>query len=157
MTSRTPYGAIAAYAMGSGLLFCLVWPLFRPVAEDSFPVSHFPMFALGRATPVLSLSHVVGLTANGKREPVPPRFTANGTVMQAASSIQRAIARGDAALFCEQVAKRLTSSGEGDVRALEVVTSHFHAIEYFEGKTTPGERHVHAQCDVAPRSELNKP
>jgi hypothetical protein len=136
-----------AYAVSSTFTILILLPLIWRRGDDSYPLSHYPMFAVGRTQPVLAVDHVLGVAADGTRSPVPPSVTANGITMQAAQSIARAIARGEAESFCRHTARRAKKAGLAVV-ALEVATSHYHVVRYFTTGTTPLERRVHARCAV---------
>jgi hypothetical protein len=139
---------IVTYVVSAFVVLCLVWPLARPINDDSYPVSHFPMFAEGRMTPVLSLAHVRSVHKDGARRPVSARITGNGTVMQALSSISQAIGRGTALEFCERVAARVAALNDESAVEIEVVAGRFHILDYFTHERRALDEVVHARCPV---------
>lgn len=144
---RRKLDAVFAYFLGAVIVAATSWPLFQPVTDDSYPISHFPMFAIGRLTPELSLAHVRSIRADGSRKPLSPRLVGNGTVMQAAASVAQAISSGSAQSFCNGLANRVRTQ-EPDVRELEIVTGEFHVIDYFRREPKPLAEQVHARCSV---------
>lgn len=140
-----------AYGLSIVLLAAVLWPLtWRLGARDSYPLSNYPMFALGRREPVIGLTHVLAVMPDGARRPVPPSLTANGTTMQAAMTIGKAVRRGEAMALCQRVAARVAARGAGPRPVeLEVAYSRYHTLDYFRAGPVPTERRVHARCPVA--------
>jgi hypothetical protein len=129
------------------VIAALAYPLTWPFGADDFPLSSFPMFASGRDEPILSLAHALGVSADGIRRPLPPEVTGNGTVMQSAGTIQRAVAEQRAAAYCAHTAARAANAALGAV-AVEIATSRYDVVGYFTNHPTPLDRVVHARCEV---------
>jgi hypothetical protein len=126
---------------GCFLLGLMVWP--ATVGRDSFPLSNYPMFASDRPAQA-SFRTVVGVDASGSPVRLSPAdIGGTDQVIQAAATVGRAIADGEADQLCAEVADRVGA----DVVAVEVVTERYDTIAWFDGHETPAERVVHARCD----------
>ncbi len=108
------------------------------------------MFSHGRPTPQMELTHALGVRDDGSQVPLPPMISAdNREVLQAMMTIHGAVFSGRRDAFCQEVASRVAASDElRDVRAVELVTSTFDAVRYFEQSPEPLTRRVHARCEV---------
>lgn len=136
-----------AYGEAGLVLALLLWPLNWQEGEDSFPLSPFPMFASGRHEPVLDVHHALRVLPDGTRQPLPPRLTGNGTVMQSAATLQRVVHDQRAAEFCRALADRLAERRIA-AEAVEIATSRFDVVRYFLQDPTPLSRQVHARCRI---------
>ncbi len=145
-------GPVHAWALGGLVLALVLSPLCRPPGADSFPFSSYPMFAHGRPTAETLVHHLLAVTADGARRPVPPRLVANDEVLQAAETLRKAIRGGKrpSAALCRSVAARLADDPAwSDVVRLELVSERFDAIAYFAGDTAPiAAPRVRARCKV---------
>jgi len=141
------YFSYAAFAVMTALV---VTPAFRDPPRDSFPFSDFPMFSRGRPDPMLTLTHVLGVHATGEREALSPSISSgNGEVLQSMLIIHQGITGGDAAGFCREIASRVARAGSlADIHEIEIATSVFDCVAYFEGDTSPRSRRVHQTCEV---------
>ncbi|MFW6075796.1 MAG: hypothetical protein ACOC9Y_09380 [Chloroflexota bacterium] len=139
---------IRAYAITLILAGLVVSPLFGAFADDNFPISTYQMFAAVRPDEV-SVPHAVIIDADGSERPVPPAIVANDEVLQSQATIRQALRRGDTATaaLCNRIADRL---GNSDAVAIEIVTSTYDAVLYYQGDQEPGERTLHARCEVQP-------
>ena len=128
----------------------VVTPAFRDPPYDSFPFSDFPMFSRGRPDPMLNLVHALGVNGEGEREPLSPLISSgNEEVLQSMLIIHQGLYGSDPDGFCAEIAARVaTSSDLADIEAVEIVTSRFDCVAYFEGDTTPVSRHTHRRCEV---------
>lgn len=144
---------VYVYSLSILLTGLVLWPAFREPARDSFPLSNYPMFSYGRADPMLTMSHVLGVQADGSRAPLSPSISVgNIEVLQSLMTIHAAIKAGRKrqASFCEEVAIRVLGDSDlNDVVAVELVTSRFDCVAYFEGETEPKKRKVHHRCEVS--------
>lgn len=140
---------LRAYGVLVSLLAGVLLPLGWPVGRDDFPVSSYPMFTHKRDR-VMETVHVLALAADGSAQPVAPEFVANGAVMQAAATIGRAIALGNASALCERVARNLSKQARVGVNELSVATSTYDTVVYFRnsGGRLPLQRVEHARCPV---------
>ena len=118
-------------------------PVVRSPAEDSFPLSTYPMFSLARPAET-SVSTAVGFDAGNDRITLSPRIV-GGTVevIQAAGTIAQAIRSGATGELCSEVLERVPST----VVAVEIVTETYDVIDYFDGNEDPISRTVHARCE----------
>lgn len=140
---------VRAYLVLASLLTGVLVPLGWPLGRDDFPVSSYPMFTHKREQ-VMDTVHVLAMSADGSAQPVPPEFVANGAVMQAAATIARAIAIGNASALCARVAGNLTRQARVGVNELVVATSTYDTVAYFRdsGGRVPLQRTEHARCVV---------
>lgn len=142
-----------AVAIGASFLVAVASPAFRDPPRDSFPLSDYPMFSRGRPDTELVLVQALGVDADGERAPLPPRISADTyEVLQSMVVLERAVRGGpaSAAAHCGVVAERVRgAAGElGEVLGVELVTSRFDVIRYYEGEPAPLAREVHARCEV---------
>lgn len=145
-----------AIVIGLGFLVALAAPAFRDPPRDSFPLSEYPMFSRGRPDTELVLVQALGVGARGERTPLPPRISAETyEVLQSMAVLARAVSGGGeaSAAYCRVIAERLRGA-EGDLgeaRVVELVTSRFDVIRYYDGAPAPLSREVHARCEVPRR------
>ena len=139
---------VRAYAMTLVLAGLVASPLFGAFSGDSFPVSTYPMFASARSSEVV-MPHAIALTATGHERRVRPHDVANDEVIQAFSTIRQAIRQGQDAVdqLCQHIAQNVAR--HGDVVTVQIVTSHYDALEYFGGDEEAKGRWVEGECAVA--------
>lgn len=132
------------------MIALVVSPALREPPADSFPLSDYPMFSHGRPTPQMELTHALGVRADGSRVPLPPMVSAgNREVLQSMMTIHAATFSARRRAFCDEVAARVAASPElQDVQAVELATSTFDAVAYFERSPEPLTRRVHVRCEV---------
>src|SRR5690606_23790638 len=96
---------LRAYVTSLVLLGAVAWPMFRSPPADSYPLSSYPMFSRARP-PFADIEHVVAVSRDGSRRPVPPSRVASGEVLQAKVAIARTLAGGRRAAraLCTEVA-----------------------------------------------------
>lgn len=148
-----PRGWRVAAALGSLALLAIVFvPVTWEPHEDSFPLSSYPMFSHGRPSPMLTLTHAVGIRADGSREPLSPMLSAgNREVLQSLRTIELGVHHG-AHAFCAEIAGRLRDAGE-DYDSIEIATDTWDAVAYFEHDDPVESRQqhdVHVRCEVRP-------
>lgn len=138
-----------------GLALVVAWPALRQPPRDGFPLSTYPMFASDRGrTSVVATA--VGVTSDGGRVRLSPEALA-GTdePMLAVSTARRAVRRGSAAAWCEEVAGRLARGAphDGDERPVEVeaVVETHDAVAYFADDADPLSEDVRSRCAVPTR------
>jgi hypothetical protein len=143
------------YTISVLLTGLVLWPAFRDPPVDSFPLSNYPMFSFGRPDAMITMPHALAVHEDGTRTPLSPSISAaTFEVLQSMMTIDAAI-RGDTqhkASLCVQIASRVAESGDSelsDVAAVELATSTFDCVAYFEGDTEPRERRVHHRCEVS--------
>jgi len=116
-------------------------PLARPPRSDTYPLSTYPMFASDRGA-VHDIATVVEVKDDGSTVRLSPELIA-GTdeVILTAVTVTRAVARGEAAELCAEVAARL---GEG--RRARVQTERHDVVETVASGAAPLGIDVHAEC-----------
>ncbi len=139
-----------AVAISIALTLAVLSPLTRDPSFDSFPLSDYPMFSYGRPSPMMEIEHALGVDADGTRRALPPIVSSgNREVLQSWRTIGQAIEGGRAETFCEEVAQRVVEDGDfDDVLEVEIASSEYDAVRYFEAGPTPINRVVHARCAV---------
>jgi hypothetical protein len=138
---------LKGYVIGLGAVLLSAWPVFG--ADDSFPLSTYPMFAERRGQP--SLDIVVGVDARGHTSPIPPKLVANGETLQAAAAIQRAVhsRRSARQKFCRRIAERVAREPEwSEIESIELRTVRFDPVRYFTASTEPVETRTRGHCRV---------
>ena len=138
-----------AYGLSIGLMWAVVSPAFRDPPEDSFPFSDYPMFSHGRPTPMLTITQALGVRPGGERVPLPPMISSgNREVMQSMRSITIGL-RANPTRYCAEVAERAAADEDfADVAFVEIATSTWDTVRYFEEGSDPIERRVHQRCRV---------
>ena len=141
-------GRLRAYLVTLILVGLVASPLVGAFADDSFPISTYPMFASVKSTEA-HLSHVILVDADGGEWAAPPSAIANDEALQAQETLRQALNNGEAATneLCERVARRVAGSGAAYAR---IVTSTYDAFLYYQGDREPIARNVHATCEVQP-------
>lgn len=122
--------------------------MFAPllVERDSFPHSTYPMFS-HRLARTSYLPTAVGVTASGELRRLSPELISGGyEPIHAFVTVDTAIARGDSASLCAEIAARVSDRGPRDITAIEVVTETHDSVEWFKGDKVPAHRQVHARC-----------
>ncbi|MGH9228089.1 MAG: hypothetical protein ACRD07_05035 [Acidimicrobiales bacterium] len=119
--------------------------LASPDAPDGFPLSTYPMFAHDPGR-VAVLPTAVVITPSGDVERLSPETIA-GTdqVIQAATTVRRAIDRGGAAsvALCRDIAARVEGAG-----TVAVVVEEHDAIAWSAGEREPRRRRTVADCEA---------
>ncbi len=137
-----------AYVWGMGWVVLSVLPAFRDPADDSYPLSTYPMFSVKRGQPLIH--QLLGTGPNGS-EPVPPRLVANGETLQAAAAIRSAVERGKPGMrtLCREAAARVaTETDFATITALEIRAVRYDPISYFELGKAPVESRRLYRCEV---------
>ncbi len=130
-------------------ILAMVWPMFGPLEEDSFPLSTFPMFAHHRGQP--RMHQLVALSTNGQERRLSPEHIGTSEVLQAKSVIDRAARNPKrAAALCRKVAERVSNDDDyTDVERLEIRRVRFDPIKYFSENPEPIESKRVARCRIA--------
>lgn len=136
------------YAVAIVLTMLVASPLFGAFSADSFPISTYPMFASVRSTET-RLTHVLLVDDNEDTWPPPPSAIASDQVLQAQETLRQALRFGatETQALCERIAERVEGTGAARV---EIVTSTYDALVYFEGDREPVSRDIHATCETRP-------
>jgi hypothetical protein len=114
--------------------------------RDSYPLSTYPMFSTRRsATGRFHTAVAIGETVHRLS---PERIAATDEVIQAAATVSDAIARGEVAALCADIAARVAADGPDAATAVEVVSEDYDAVAWYDGDRTPLGRVVHARCPV---------
>ena len=146
-------GRIYAYLVSALVLGLVAEPALRDPDDDGYPLSTYPMFARRRGR-VNEVTSALAVARDGSETRVPPSYVANAETMQAFYTLARAVAGGPETAFelCRRIAQKLPSADEPQLSQavrVELVTQRVDAIDYLAGRVQPGERRVHARCDVA--------
>ncbi len=124
------------------MVLAVAAPVVRSPADDSFPLSTYPMFSTARPQET-TVSSAAGYDAAGERLTLSPAVV-GGTreVIQAAGTVAQAIGSGSADELCREV----LANAPAEVVAIEIVTETYDVIAYFDGDETPRQQTVHARC-----------
>jgi hypothetical protein len=144
---------IGVYGFSATLWILVAWPAFRSPPKDSFPLSDYPMFSHTRPER-MEITHALGVLTTGSRIPLSPSVTA-GTweVLQSMAVIRDATFGGPVrrGAFCNAVADRVRDDPDlNGVIAVELATSTYDTIRYFEEGAQPVRRIVHHRCPATP-------
>lgn len=139
-----------AWILGAVLIGATAWPIFRPLADDGFPISTYPMFAVGREDRVLGVVQALWRGEGGALAPVRPGAIGVGSELQATQTISTALSRRHGEALCREIAERVAQRPERYPRADEVqlAESAFDVIAYFAGDAAPRRRNVLVRCPV---------
>ncbi len=123
-------------------------------SRDSFPLSHYPMFAVARPE-TMTVAHLVGRTSSGDCIDLSCRLLGPGGMNQHRKQIQRAARRQDRSVkLTNRLAKRVARrSALGDVIEVQLVTRGYRLDDWYEGIWSPVSDVVHATSPV-PRPEV---
>lgn len=140
--------AVAAFSIVLSLL--VLSPAWRDPPADSFPLSDYPMFSHGRPDPGLTLTHALGVRSDSTSVPLAPPISAgNAEVLQSMVTIHRSVFGGRGPVLCEEIAERVLSDPSLDaIQTIELVTSEFDCVRYFDETPEPISRNVHVRCPV---------
>jgi hypothetical protein len=143
---------VHAAVLGTLVLGAVLYPLVRDPPRDGFPLSNYPMFSAHKDEPTARISHVIGVSREGRHRPIGPDLVGTDEVMQSHQTIKVAVQRGESAALCERVAARVAEDeSSADIESLEVRTDVYDVFEYFEGDRTARHTRVHARCAVEAR------
>lgn len=149
---------VHAGVLGLAVLGAVLSPLFREKPRDGFPLSNYPMFSAHKEDTSARISHVVGVSREGRHRPIGPDLVGTDEVMQAHQTIKVAVKRGDSARLCERTAARVAGDADfADIDALEVRTDVYDVFRYFESDPSPLHTRVHARCDVHREPQRERP
>lgn len=144
---------VLAYGVGMGLTLAVLSKAFGdPVANDSYPLSTYPMFARARGKPLLHFME--GVSTSGNIVRLEPNLIANQEVMQAAATVRRAVQRGERTMsrLCERVAENVQrSNAHTSVTEVRIVAARFDPLEYFSLGPVPESRKEQFRCSVPRR------
>lgn len=116
--------------------------------RDSFPLSTYPMYATARGA-TIEVSTVVGAGRTGAVHRLSLRvIAATDDPLVAESAVDRAIAAGDAAGLCAEVASRVGTNDGRTFDELAVVTEELGVDDYAAGRPALVRRTEHARCPV---------
>lgn len=121
------YPAVVSIA----LLGATLSPLVRPVSDDAFPLSTYPMFATTRAT-TATVSYAIAVGAGAVRHTIPPMLVGSGEPLQAMAIFERAVHhQAEALALCEQIALRVSRDHDfDDATTVRIVTGTHDAVDY---------------------------
>ena len=138
------------YAFGMAVSAAVLSPVFRNPPADSFPLSDYPMFSHGRPDSSLTLTHALGLPPTGPAIPLSPGVSAGTSeVLQSMVTIGRSVHEGRGESFCREIAERVKERSELDsIVEVQLATSRYDCVRYFDEARAPLERTIHARCAV---------
>ena len=121
------YPAVVSLA----LIGATLSPLARPVSDDAFPLSTYPMFATTRAT-TATVTYALAVGAGTVRHTIPPVLVGSGEPLQAMAIFERAVLYpAEALALCEQIAFRVSRDHDfDDATTLRIVTGTHDAVDY---------------------------
>ena len=145
-----------AYGLSALVLAALLSPLRldpQDPAQDSFPLSTYPMFSYDRGR-IASVTVALALGPGGYEAAIPPSFVATSETMQALKTLAKSVREGGprAAELCASIAERVASSPDPKFRAateVAFVRNTVDAIDYLSGADTTRDREIHLRCPVA--------
>jgi hypothetical protein len=155
MNLRDRGRALIGVCVGFGTTAAVLSPLLTH-ADDSFPISTYPMFARPRGQPTLYAA--IGRAADGSERRLAPSLIGSAEVLQAKVLITRSVEQGPAATqaFCRGVAARVASSSSAaELRDVEIVRRRYDPIAYFVNGPAPLEQELVQSCPV-PRPALER-
>jgi hypothetical protein len=143
-----------AYALSAALLAAMLWPALldpQDPANDSFPLSTYPMFSYDKPRTATVTSAVA--QGPGFEEPLAPSFVGTSETMQALRTIQRAVRAGrtHARQLCETMAERVARSADPQLARAErvaLVTQTVDSIHFLAGDRKPLRRKIELRCPV---------
>jgi hypothetical protein len=145
-----------AAVFSAALLAAVLSPLLqyrRPLAErvDGFPLSWYPMFSAKRRRR-MSVTHAVGVTADGSRHFLPFETLGPGGVNQVRRQLHRvAVREARADAYAGVLAGRVACSRDwADVVRVEVVRTRFDLDNCLISRQVDGESTVLASAEVRP-------
>ena len=131
------WGRLGAWAVAVVTLGAVASPL-REGAQDSFPLSNFPMFSNARPAEA-EIEHVVAV-AGERREAIPPGMVASGEVLQTKVAISQTVQRGRAACrkLCREVAARVADDDAfAWAEEVHVRADRYQVLGYFTSSRRP--------------------
>ncbi len=154
-TMRQPAKWFAA-GLSVALLCAVLLPLkenWSAKPQDSFPLSHFPMFT-DRRGETYEVTYLVGLDASGNQRKIRHTYAGTGGFNQVRRQIRKTVRKGGAADLCQSVAARVARVKRGElaeVNQVRVVTGEYRLNAFFAGDKTPVAEETHAVCNVERR------
>lgn len=124
---------------------CLNW-VKKP--NDSFPLSHYPMFSHERQGKA-QLTHLVGVGVDGTRQYLPYQLAGTGGMNQVRKVIAKR-AKKDPDGLCQTVAQAIAQDTLSwqQTQTVKVVRSEFLFDRFFAGDQTPQSSAVLCSCAV---------
>ena len=145
-----------AAVFSAAVLAAVLSPLLqyrRPLAErvDGFPLSWYPMFSAKRRRR-MSVTHAVGITADGSRHYLPFETLGPGGVNQVRRQLHRvAVREARPEAYAGALAERVARSRDcADVIRVEVVRTRFDLDNCLTSRQVDGESTVLASAEVRP-------
>lgn len=134
---------------GVAVVLATASPLLRNPAQDSYPLSTYPMFARTLQSPQLTFAD--GLTRAGSARRLPPELVANDEPMQAMRTLKLTANQGPKALarLCAGIAARVAEAPDfADVRRVRIARARFAPLRYFEPDGVAPETEPLVECRV---------
>lgn len=152
---RTAAARAYAYGLSALALGAVLYPMLldpQDPAQDSFPLSTYPMFSYDKPR-TATVTSAVAIAPDGAEEAVPPEFVATSETMQALRTIAKSVRAGrkDSRRLCKSIAAHVArSSSPAFARAeyVALITVTVDSIHYLAGDRRPLERRQHVRCPV---------
>jgi hypothetical protein len=135
--------------VGLGLPLAVLSPVFSG-ADDSFPLSTYPMFSHPRGQPTLYA--VVATTPDGREQRLAPDLVGSKEVLQTKVLIQRAVEGGRATMaeLCRDTAARVAAAAvPSEALGVAIVRRQYDPILYFVRGPTPIAEETLFRCPVS--------
>jgi len=98
------YASILSILM-IGVVFSPIVKNWEKKPQDSFPLSHYPMFSEKRNRN-MSLTYMVGIGTRGERYKIPYAYVGSGGLNQVRKQIRKRVDKGEANGLCQSVASK---------------------------------------------------
>jgi hypothetical protein len=148
MSLRDRARALTGVCVGLAATAAVLSPLLTR-ADDSFPISTYPMFARPRGQPTLYAA--VARAADGSERRLAPTLIGSAEVLQAKVLIARSVEQGPAATqqLCQGIAARIAATASSaELRGVEIVRRRYDPIAYFVSGPAPLEQEILQRCPV---------
>ena len=126
----------------------VLWPIARPRADDSFPLSNYPMFTADKPRRV-TFFQAVGVSADGGRATLPAELV-GGTVevVQAARAMIAAARNGTLDALCRDIAGR-TAEARPEVVEVRIASERYDVVDALRAdRPRPSTSTVVVTCPV---------
>lgn len=147
---REVRGRALAYVVLAAVLVALLGPPLWPPAEDSYPLSTYPMFSRDRGRTSV-VATVVGRDGDGGEHRLSPGLIGGADEpMLAVATAARAVDEGPpgARRLCQQVAERVAASDRGHVVEVVVQVERHDPVAHFVDDAPAAQVDVLTSCPV---------
>ncbi|MFO0619104.1 MAG: hypothetical protein U0414_41325 [Polyangiaceae bacterium] len=142
---------VFAYLAIAIVVGAVVSPALSSLPKDGFPLSSYPMFSSKRGRDA-TLHHVVAELESGERVILGPEFLGTGEVLQAETTLVRAIRSGAdrQAALCREIAARVARAPQlRGARRVLLTKIRIDTIDWFkDSKRATSSETVIAECPI---------